>query len=290
MKVTTWNVNGIRAREAQVLEWVERERPDVVCLQEIKASPEHVPPSLCALEGYWCYWHGHKGYSGVGLHLRKDFFRRAPAFSHPEFDHENRIVVAQVEDVVLASVYVPNGGKDFPAKIRFLEALDQYAANLQAGGQRLILCGDLNIARTERDVHPRLRNPNQIGQTPQERELLERLIGRGLVDLSRQFEPDNDQLFTWWAPWRNMRERNMGWRLDYVLVSASLAPHARSCVAVREFGTSDHGPVTATFDDATVKFTEAPGAPAPPDTNAPPAALPRRSEQLSLLPLDDKKG
>src|SRR5687768_2594901 len=123
MKVTTWNVNGIRARETQLLDWVERERPDVLCLQEIKASPENVPAALCSLEGYWCYWHGHKGYSGVGLHLRKETFPGRPVFTHPEFDHENRIVLGQVGDLALASIYVPNGGKDYAAKVRFLEAM-----------------------------------------------------------------------------------------------------------------------------------------------------------------------
>ena len=109
MKITTWNVNGIRAREAQLLEWVQREKPDVICLQEVKASPEDVPASLCNLEGYWCYWHGYKGYSGVGLHLRKELFPVRPSFSHPPFDNEQRIVCAQVDDLTIASIYVPNG-------------------------------------------------------------------------------------------------------------------------------------------------------------------------------------
>src|SRR5919112_912361 len=100
MRICTWNVNGIRAREQQVLEWLERERPDVLCLQEIKAPPDKVPASLCGLEGYWCYWHGHKGYSGVGLHVRKSRFPKKPRFSHPGFDTETRIVVAEVENKV----------------------------------------------------------------------------------------------------------------------------------------------------------------------------------------------
>ena len=96
MKVTTWNVNGIRAREAMVLDWLQRERPDVLCLQEIKASPEQVPPSLSALGGYWCYWHGNKGYSGVGLHLSRALFPTQPVFAHPPFDQPCRWCVRQV--------------------------------------------------------------------------------------------------------------------------------------------------------------------------------------------------
>jgi exodeoxyribonuclease-3 len=287
MKVCTWNVNGIRAREAEVLAWVERERPDVLCLQEIKASPDKVPAALCALEGYWCYWHGHKGYSGVGLHLRKETFPDKPDFSHPEFDHETRIVVAQVQDLVFASIYVPNGGKDFPAKLRFLEAMEIYVRVSLAQGKRLVLCGDINIARTEKDVHPTMRNANQIGQTEGERQLFERILGEGLVDLSRQFEPDNDRLFTWWAPWRNMRQRNMGWRLDYVLVSPSLAQKAQSCVATREYGTSDHGPVTAVFEAPGVSRPTGTKGPAPEaeTTREPPADAKGSQGQLGL-PLD----
>ena len=96
MKIATWNVNGIRARQTQLQEWVEREQPDVVCLQEIKAVSDQVPEALCEMEGYWCYWHGHKGYSGVALQLAKSRFPDPPVFTHPPFDHEHRIAVAEV--------------------------------------------------------------------------------------------------------------------------------------------------------------------------------------------------
>jgi exodeoxyribonuclease-3 len=248
MKIATWNVNGIRARQAQVQEWVEREVPDIVCLQEIKAVSDQVPAALCEMEGYWCYWHGTKGYSGVGLHVRKGLSPERPPFGHPAFDYESRIVTTQIGGVTFASIYAPNGGKDFAAKMRFLESLHEFAAELQSSGRPAVLCGDLNIARAEIDVHPKERKPRAIGQLPEERALLERIIANGLVDTGRALEPSNDQLFTWWAPWRNMKERNIGWRLDYVLASRSIFDTARSCVVQREFGTSDHGPVVATFD------------------------------------------
>jgi len=243
LTIATWNVNGIRARGTQVLEWVERERPAIVCLQEIKASPDQVPAALCEMEGYWCYWHGEKGYSGVGLHVSKALSPERPAFSHPPFDYENRIVMVTLPQLTVASVYVPNGGKDFPAKMRFLDALEGFVAALHAETAPVAICGDLNIARTEMDVHPKERKPRAIGQLPEERAQLERIIGHGLVDVGRTLEPDNDQLFTWWAPWRNMRERNIGWRLDYMLASAGLFARARACVVQREVGTSDHAPV-----------------------------------------------
>jgi len=222
-----------------------------VCLQEIKATTDQLPFWLCEIEGYWCYWHGGKGYSGVALHISRTFATEQPAFSHPAFDYESRMVTVEVPPaegaLTIASVYVPNGGKDFPAKMRFLEALDDYARSFEGAGRTLVVCGDLNVARTDRDVHPKERKPRGIGQLPEERALLERFLSRGLVDVGRAVDPDNDGLFTWWAPWRNMRQRNIGWRLDYVCASAGLAARVVSCPVQKDVGTSDHAPVVATF-------------------------------------------
>jgi exodeoxyribonuclease-3 len=248
LKIATWNVNGIRARGAQLHEWLAREQPDVLCLQEIKAAPAQLPPELCDLEGYWCYWHGEKGYSGVGLHVRKASFPDPPVFSHPPFDLENRVVQAQVGTLTVASVYVPNGGKDFMGKLRFLEAMAGFAGTFQATGTPLVLCGDLNVARSDMDVHPKERKPRAIGQLPEERALIESVLSQGLVDVARQLRPDDEALFTWWAPWRNLRQRNIGWRIDYILASTQLASTARTFESQREFGTSDHAPLVATFD------------------------------------------
>jgi exodeoxyribonuclease-3 len=158
------------------------------------------------------------------------------------------VVAAQLADLVVVSAYVPNGGKDFLAKMQFLRDVENYVGEVHASGARLVFCGDLNIARTERDVHPKERNPEVIGQRPEEREMFERILARGLVDVGRALDPDNENLFTWWAPWRRMRERNIGWRLDYVLASQSLASHASQCSVYREIGTSDHAPVITVFD------------------------------------------
>ena len=245
MKIATWNVNGIRAREQQFLDWLGNEAPDVVCLQEIKASPEQLSAALCELPGHWCLWHGGGPYSGVCLGLSRGRFASEPRFGHPPFDRENRIVTAEVDDLVLTSVYVPNGGRDYPGKLEFLERLAAWAGEVRRDGRRLVLCGDLNVAREERDVHPKERKPHQVGTRPEERELLERLLGEGLVDVGRAVDPDNDNLFTWWAPWRNLRQRNIGWRIDYVLASEPLTAGAPTCVVQREVGTSDHGPVVA---------------------------------------------
>ena len=145
MKIATWNVNGIRARQAEVQAFIEGERPDVVCLQEIKAEPAQLPVWLVDVDGYWCYWHGGKGYSGVGLHVSRALCPDRPLFEHPAFDFENRIVTATIGDVIVASVYVPNGGKDFPAKMRFLEALEQFARECQQTGKSLIQIGRAHV-------------------------------------------------------------------------------------------------------------------------------------------------
>ena len=200
------------------------------------------------MQDYWCYWHGEKAYSGVGLHVSKSFAATSPTCSHPDFNFENRIAAVDLGDLTVASVYVPNGGKDYAAKLRFLEALDAYAASFQHSGRRLVICGDLNVAIEDRDVHVKERKAKSIGQQPEERELMKRILGRGLVDVQRRMYPDSDDVFTWWPPWREMRKRNIGWRIDYIFASTALAATAKACPVLSDVGTSDHAPVMATFE------------------------------------------
>jgi exodeoxyribonuclease-3 len=248
MKIATWNVNGIRARQEQVHAWIQKNLPDIVCLQEIKASPEQVPPALREMEGYWNYWHGHKGYSGVALLVRKAWCPDRPDFIHPHFNLENRMVMASVMGLTVASIYVPNGGKDFGAKLRFLEELQELAREFKVSGAPLVLCGDLNVAHRPIDVHPKERR-EVTGQLPVERALIDDILSRGLVDTGRQVAPADDGLFTWWPPWREMRQRNIGWRLDYIYASAKLAEKLASCRVEQQIGTSDHAPVVAQWPD-----------------------------------------
>ncbi len=245
MKIATWNVNGIRAREAQLCDWLERDRPDVVCLQELKAEPAQIP-ERCKLADYHAYWHGTRGYSGVSLHLSKALLDADPEFSHPEFDMETRIVQVALGNTVFASVYVPNGGKNYPAKLDFLTRLAAWSKALHEQGREVILCGDINIARAEVDVHPRERRADLIGQRAEERELFDALLGGNLVDVGRAMDPDNERLFTWWPPWRSMRQKNIGWRIDYILASRTIAERAVSCTVLADVGTSDHAPVMMT--------------------------------------------
>jgi exodeoxyribonuclease-3 len=253
MKIATWNVNGIRARRDQFIPWITSERPDIVCLQEIKASPAQIAETvaeLTDLPAYLNYWHGtEKGYSGVSLHVRRDAFAgKPPVFSHPSFDVETRIVEARIGDLRVASIYVPNGGKDYPAKLDFLRSLASYVRESHTEGANLVLCGDLNVAREDKDVHPSQRKLDAIGQRRDERELFEAVLsGGGLVDVARALNPEQDRMFTWWPYWREARKRNIGWRIDYVLASATLR-----CLETRisiDVGTSDHAPLIALFAD-----------------------------------------
>ena len=246
MKIATWNVNGIRARADQFCEWLSADRPDIVCLQELKAQEDQIPPQ-CKLDEYHTFWHCYRAYSGVSLHIHRDLVSEPPAFSHPSFDMESRIVQAEVGDMTVASVYVPNGGKDFPAKLAFLEAMIDWARQMYAEDRKLVICGDINIARTDMDVHPKERKKNAVGQRPEERAMFEQLLDHQFVDVGRTLDPDNDELFTWWAPWRNLRARNIGWRLDYFLASTGIASRATRCDVLREVGTSDHAPVVMTL-------------------------------------------
>jgi len=247
LKIATWNVNGIRARETQLCDWLERDRPDILCLQELKAMPDQIP-ARCSHDDYHVYWHGMRAYSGVSLHVSKALHDEVPVFAHPAFDIESRIVTVTLGNLLLASVYVPNGGKDYPAKLDFFTKLAAWAAGAHESGRDLVLCGDLNIAHADIDVHPRERKPGVIGQRPEERELFDRLLGRHIVDVGRALQPGNEAMFSWWPPWRNMRQRNIGWRIDYILASRSIADRASDCIVLADVGTSDHAPVVMTID------------------------------------------
>jgi exodeoxyribonuclease-3 len=249
MRIATWNVNGIRARFGEVTRFAAEMRPDVMCLQEIKATAAQVPEPLTGLPGYWSLWHGlPSGYSGVSLHVHRDLAAQRPTFATPPFDVEARIVEVALGAVRIASTYVPNGNKDYPFKLRFLNELIGYARAVRAAGHSLVLCGDLNVTHSDADVHPTQRRHEAVGQRAEERELLDSLLGTGLCDSSRVLDPDNDRLYTWWPPWRELRQKNRGWRLDYVLIASELRAGLRRADVYRETGSSDHAPLLVELD------------------------------------------
>ena len=251
MKVATWNVNGIRARQAELLEWIATRTPDVVCLQEIKASLDQLTFELRDIEGYWGHWHGGKGYSGVALLVSKAFAAAGPAIVHPVFDFEQRICTATLADAgrrrhVRLDLRAQRR-QGLPGEDALSRGDRDLGRGAQVAGRALVLCGDLNVARSDMDIHPKERKPNQVGARPDERALFEQILSHDLVDVGRRMEPDNENLFTWWAPWRNLRQRNIGWRIDYVLATSRIARAVTSITVQREFGTSDHGPVVTEF-------------------------------------------
>lgn len=248
MKIATWNVNGLRARFEDLKAWVADSQPDVVCLQEIKATAAQVPEPLTGLPSYQSFWHGGPGgYSGVSLHVRRSFWAERLVFSSPAIDMEHRMVETELGEWVIASVYVPNGNKDFAAKETFLRGLIARSREIAATGKRLVLCGDLNVTRSEGDLHPRQRNPAAIGQTQLERTLFDELLATGLTDTLRHLHPDDDTIFTWWPPWREEKQKNRGWRIDYVLVSNDLAGAIADTRVLKDTGTSDHAPYEVTL-------------------------------------------
>jgi exodeoxyribonuclease-3 len=242
IKVASWNVNSVRKRLPELLAWVAEHQPDVLCLQEIKAIASQIPDPLHTLADYHNLWHGGpKGYSGVSLHVRKSLVDERPTFEHPAFDFEGRVAFCDVLGARFCSMYLPNGGKDFEAKMRFLKDFEQWSKACVASNTPLIVSGDLNVTRTDRDVHPAGVDHSVIGQRPDERAAFEAVLATGLVDGVRMLAPDDDRLFTWWAAWRNCKERNLGWRIDYVLTDPRIG--FLSFKVFREVGTSDHAPI-----------------------------------------------
>ena len=212
-------------------EWVARERPDVVCLQEIKAAPDQMPAALCEMEGYWCYWHGGKGYSGVALHVRKEAFPERPVFSHPTFDFETRIVTGAARAAHgRRRSTCRTAARTSRRRCGSSRRMDEYARAAAGGGRAAGA-----VRRPERRAHGdatstrRSASRAPSASCPRNARCSSGSSARGLVDVGRALDPDNDQLFTWWAPWRNMRQRNIGWRLDYVLASTALAARAARC-------------------------------------------------------------
>ena len=235
MKIATWNVNGIRARQAQVQDWIERERPDVVCLQEIKASADQLP--VCALRD---------GRLLVLLARREGLLGRRPACEQGAVARAARLLAPAVrlrepDRARCGCRRSPwrrstcrTAARTSPPRCASWRALEAFAA-----GARSERVAGRDLRRPQHRAHRhatcirRSASRASIGQLPEERALLERIIGHGLVDVGRALDPDNDQMFTWWAPWRNMRQRNIGWRLDYVLASQAALRHACAAASCR---------------------------------------------------------
>ncbi|MFO7675851.1 MAG: exodeoxyribonuclease III [bacterium] len=249
MRLLSWNVNGIRAAARKgLLDWLARERPDALCLQEVKARPEQVPGSVREPEGYHAAWNpaDRPGYSGVAtLQRERPGYVRA-GFGDERFDDEGRVLVTEVADVRLYNVYFPNG-KQGPERLRyklgFYDAFLDHLREEKRRRRRLVVCGDYNTAHREIDLaHPR-QNERVSGFLPEERAWLNRLVAAGFADTFRLIHPAEPGQYTWWSPLTRARERNVGWRIDYFFVSENLVRRVRDAFILPEVEGSDHCPV-----------------------------------------------
>src|SRR4051794_35303814 len=250
MHVVSLNVNGIRAAVRRgLVGWVAERRPDLICLQEIRATSSQLPLREFEQLGYESVWNlgNRPGYSGVGILSRARFERVADPLDDPATEQEGRFLAVRAGETVVTSSYLPNGNSGperLAVKLTHLHALSEWAEHQLAVGGRLLLAGDFNIAAERIDV---ARPTHPTGFLPSEREAFAALLELGLVDSFRVFHPGEPGHNTWWENWPGGRERNVGWRFDYLLASPLLAQELQACRHEREPQLSDHCVVAAQF-------------------------------------------
>jgi exodeoxyribonuclease-3 len=254
MKITTWNVNGIRAAsEKGLFEWVDQTRPDILCLQEIKARPEQVMLERVCIPGYYSYWYPaeQRGYSGVATYMRKHPLAITAGLGQERFDSEGRLQRIKLPDFILYNIYFPNGGRGSDRvqyKLEFYEALLQEIKLYHSQGVNVIVTGDFNTAHKEIDLANPKENSTISGFLPEEREWIDIFLDNDLCDAFRELYPAQVK-YTWWTYRFRARERNIGWRLDYFLVSRPLMDRVKDVVVHDEVLGSDHCPVSLLMDD-----------------------------------------
>lgn len=250
MKITTWNVNGIRAVMGKGFrDWVQKDAPDVLCLQEIKARPEQLADELREIPGYSSFWNPAQrpGYSGVACYIREDNLDVHHGLGVEEFDSEGRVISVKLEkDIVLYNIYFPNGQRGHDRveyKLAFYKTLLDQCAELHASGKKIIITGDFNTAHREIDLANPKSNANTSGFLPEERAWIDKYLENGFTDVYRLLYPDRVE-YTWWTFITKARERNVGWRLDYYLVSNDFVPRVKDVIIQTDVFGSDHCPVS----------------------------------------------
>lgn len=248
MKLASWNVNGIRAaHRSGFLEWFEDECADIVCLQETKARIEQLDQALHHPLGYHSFWHSAEkpGYSGVAIYSRTEPLSVKIGLGHPEIDREGRVLVAEFPGFVLLNCYFPNSQRDHARlgyKLDFCREILKVCQGVRAGGKNLVICGDFNIAHQEIDLRNPKANENNAGFLPEERAWMTEFIGQGFVDVFRERVPEPNH-YTWWSYRPGVREKNIGWRLDYHLVNQELREAVEGVAHRPLIKGSDHCPV-----------------------------------------------
>lgn len=254
MNITTWNVNGYRAvLRKEALRWVDEVNPDVLCLQEIKVKPEQLSEAEQIVEGYNVIWNpaDRPGYSGTALFHKIDPLEVQKGLGVDEFDHEGRVIRVRYPNFVLYNIYFPNGGQDnqrVPYKLAFYEALLDICDDLHDQGDNIIIVGDFNTAHNEIDLANPKSNEKNTGFLPEERVWIDYYLEHGFVDIYRYMNPEKVG-YTWWTYRMNARARNVGWRLDYYLVSEALVPEVTDVIIHDEIMGSDHCPVSLIIHD-----------------------------------------
>lgn len=254
LRLYSWNVNGLRAVGRKgFLEWLEREQPDIIGLQETKCRPEQLDETLRNPPGYFSYWACAEkpGYSGVALYTRREPLSVTAGLGIDDYDREGRTLVADYGDFVLINAYFPNGSRDhsrLPYKMAYKASFLSYINDLRAAGRSVVFCGDVNTSHREIDLSRPKQNRNTTGFLPEERAWIDEVVAQGYVDTYRALYPDQVGAYTWWAQVTFSREKNVGWRLDYFFVSPDLRPRITSADIHADVLGSDHCPVSLTLD------------------------------------------
>ncbi len=251
MKIISWNVNGIRsAHKKGFLNFLDTQSPDILGIQEVRAEEEVLPDELRSPDGYSTVFSAaeKKGYSGVAIFSRTKPIRTWTSLGAEEFDREGRVLAADFEDFILYNVYFPNGsGKRdnsrVPYKLDFYEAMLTEINGHRAQGREIIIMGDYNTAHRELDLARPKQNRGTSGFLPEECEVFEGYLETGLVDTFRHVHGDKPDSYTWWSFRSGARARNVGWRIDYILVTPGLIPGLKSADILNTIMGSDHCPI-----------------------------------------------
>ena len=249
MLITNWNINGFRAiLKKGALDWVPRVEPDILCLQEIKVQLDQLDDGEATLDGYQSVWNPaeRKGYSGVTTFYKPEPVKIKKGIGEQEFDVEGRVIQMNYPDFVLFNIYFPNGGQDnkrVPYKLAFYENLLKLCDDFHKAGEKIIITGDFNTAHQEIDLANPKANEKNTGFLPEEREWIDRYLEHGFVDVYRNLYPERE-VYTWWTYRFNSRERDIGWRLDYFLVSETLMEKVEDVIVHSDIMGSDHCPVS----------------------------------------------
>lgn len=246
MKLISWNVNGIRSViKKGFLEFVKKYNPDVLCLQETKASAEVVKTFF--LNGYELFWNyaTRPGYSGTAIFTKEKPLSVVNGMGDHKHDGEGRMITAEYKDFYLVNVYVPNSKRELERLPYRTQEWDvdflKYIKRLEKK-KPVVFCGDMNVAHTEIDLTYPKANVKNHGFTPEERAGFDNIVKAGFIDTFREFAKDGGH-YTWWSPMSNCRVKNIGWRIDYFCVSPALKPRVKSSVILKDVMGSDHCPV-----------------------------------------------